>query len=205
MMDAYRADEEKKVLEKDMLFATLDTMVRRIETGNNQDFLLADTVGFIHRLPPSLVKAFRSTLEEVKEADLLLHVVDYADDRHQAQMADTLAVLRELGADHIPLLTVYNKADLVMEELPFCMDEGKIYMAAGKRIGIAELVEMIVGQLYADYITVDFLIPYRAGQVASYFMENSEVLATDYRSEGTLLTVRCQRADQDKYREYVCV
>ena len=89
MLGAYMQKEEKKVLEKDMLFATLDTTVRRINTGNNTDFLLSDTVGFIHKLPHDLVEAFHSTLEEVENADLLLHVVDYSDSHYREQAKTT--------------------------------------------------------------------------------------------------------------------
>ena len=117
MVDHYVKDEEKKVLEKDMLFATLDTTVRRINTGNNRDFLLSDTVGFIHKLPHSLVKAFRSTLEEVKNADLLLQVVDYADPFHVQQMKTTQETIAELSAGDIPMITVFNKADLCEESV----------------------------------------------------------------------------------------
>jgi GTP-binding protein HflX len=197
------AGDEKKVLEKDMLFATLDTTVRRIETGNNRDFLLSDTVGFIHQLPPALVKAFRSTLEEVKNADLLLHVIDFADDHHQQQVKDTLATIAELEAAHIPLIAVYNKADQCMSELPFQMDENRLYMSAKERIGIAELTEMIVAKLYADYAEVKLLIPFSEGQVVSYFLENAEVKSQDYQAEGTLLTVRCHAADREKYKRYL--
>lgn len=94
-----------------MLFATLDTTIRRINTGNNQDFLLTDTVGFIHKLPHGLVKAFHSTLEEIKGADLLLQVVDVSDPGYQEQMETTRETLRELGAGDIPMLIVFNKAD----------------------------------------------------------------------------------------------
>ena len=111
MVERFVGDEEKKVLEKDMLFATLDTTIRRINTGNNQDFLLTDTVGFIHKLPHGLVKAFRSTLEEIKGADLLLQVVDISDPGYQEQMDTTKETLRELGAGDIPMLFVFNKAD----------------------------------------------------------------------------------------------
>lgn len=111
MVERFVGDEEKKVLEKDMLFATLDTTIRRINTGNNQDFLLTDTVGFIHKLPHGLVKAFRSTLEEIKGADLLLQVVDVSDPGYQEQMETTKETLRELGAGDIPMLIVFNKAD----------------------------------------------------------------------------------------------
>ena len=111
MVERFVGDEEKKVLEKDMLFATLDTTIRRINTGNNQDFLLTDTVGFIHKLPHGLVKAFRSTLEEIKGADLLLQVVDVSDPGYLEQMETTKETLRELGAGDIPMLIVFNKAD----------------------------------------------------------------------------------------------
>ena len=111
MVEQFVGDEEKKVLEQDMLFATLDTTIRRINTGNNQDFLLTDTVGFIHKLPHGLVKAFRSTLEEIKGADLLLQVVDVSDSGYQEQMETTKETLRELGAGDIPMLIVFNKAD----------------------------------------------------------------------------------------------
>lgn len=111
MVERFVGDEEKKVLERDMLFATLDTTIRRINTGNNQDFLLTDTVGFIHKLPHGLVKAFRSTLEEIKGADLLLQVVDVSDPGYLEQMETTKETLRELGAGDIPMLFVFNKAD----------------------------------------------------------------------------------------------
>ena len=111
MVERFVGDEEKKVLEKDMLFATLDTTIRRIDTGNNQDFLLTDTVGFIHKLPHGLVKAFRSTLEEIMGADLLLQVVDVSDPGYLEQMETTKETLRELGAGDIPMLFVFNKAD----------------------------------------------------------------------------------------------
>jgi GTP-binding protein HflX len=202
MIDTYMTNDEKKVLEKDMLFATLDTTIRRIETGNNQDFLLSDTVGFIHRLPPGLVKAFHSTLEEVKNADLLLHVVDFADEHHQAQMKDTIATLTELGAAHIPMITIFNKADKCMADIPFKMDENRIYMSASKRIGLTELVEMIIAKVYSDYSVIDLLIPYREGNVVSYFMENAEIMKREYREEGIALTVRCHNADRDKYKVY---
>lgn len=102
MVDKYVGDEKKKVLEKDMLFATLDTTVRQICTGNNQDFLLSDTVGFIHNLPHGLVKAFHATLEEIQNADLLLQVVNVSDPHHKEQMQTTQEILTELHAADLP-------------------------------------------------------------------------------------------------------
>lgn len=144
MLDRYVRDASKKVLEKDMLFATLDTTVRRIRTGPGQEFLLSDTVGFIHQLPADLVKAFRSTLEEAKEADLLLHVLDYSDESYRKQREVTEETLRDLGAGDIPVIYIYNKADRCMEveRLPVIRDN-RVYMSAKTGAGIAELVEMI--------------------------------------------------------------
>ena len=96
-------------MEKDMLFATLETSVRSIDTGHNKPFFLTDTVGFIHKLPHGLVKAFRSTLEEVKYADLLVQVVDFSDENYRQQMQVTADTLKELGAGDIPQIVVYNK------------------------------------------------------------------------------------------------
>ncbi|MCL2254401.1 MAG: GTPase HflX [Lachnospiraceae bacterium] len=205
MIDTYMKDDEKKVLEKDMLFATLDTTLRRIETGNNHDFLLSDTVGFIHHLPHALIKAFHSTLEEVKNADLLLHVVDFSDDQHQEHIKDTMTTLNELGAAHIPMITIYNKADKCMTDIPFQMDENRIYMSAKTRAGLSILVDMISDKIFAEYIEVDLLIPYSDGSVASHFMENAEVLKREYLENGINLLVRCHKADKEKYALYVKV
>ncbi|MBQ3516036.1 MAG: GTPase HflX, partial [Lachnospiraceae bacterium] len=109
MVQKYIGNDEKKVLEKDMLFATLETSVRNIDTGDNKPFFLVDTVGFIHKLPHGLVKAFHSTLEEVKYADLLVQIIDYSDEQYKQQMEVTKETLEELGAGDIPMIYVYNK------------------------------------------------------------------------------------------------
>lgn len=144
MLERYMRDDSKKVLEKDMLFATLDTTVRRIRMGRGEEILLSDTVGFIRQLPAGLVKAFRSTLEEAAEADLLLHVLDYSDDSYRTQRKVTEETLKELGAGDIPVIYIYNKADLCMkaDELPVIRGS-RIYLSAKSGAGIAELAEMI--------------------------------------------------------------
>lgn len=144
MLERYMRDDSKKVLEKDMLFATLDTTVRRIRMGRGEEILLSDTVGFIRQLPAGLVKAFRSTLEEATEADLLLHVLDYSDDSYRTQRKVTEETLKELGAGDIPVIYIYNKADLCMkaDELPVIRGS-RIYLSAKSGAGIAELAEMI--------------------------------------------------------------
>ena len=148
MLDKYSRDPSKRVMEKDMLFATLDTTVRRIHAGPQKEFLLSDTVGFIHQLPTGLIKAFRSTLEEAREADLLLHVLDYSDEACRRQREVTEETLKELGAGDIPVIYVYNKADLRMQEDGLKMplpriQENRIYLSAKTGEGIPELVDMI--------------------------------------------------------------
>ncbi|MBR4085736.1 MAG: GTPase HflX [Lachnospiraceae bacterium] len=202
MVEAYNGNEEKKVLEKDMLFATLETSVRTIETGDNKPFFLVDTVGFIHKLPHGLVKAFHSTLEEVRYADLLVQVVDFSDPQHRLQMDVTRETLKELGAGNIPMLIVYNKAESNMEELPHIHDK-QIYMSAVNSVGIEELIDLIKQQVYANNKDVSFLFPYDKGSVVSYFMENATVLEQEYLENGVRLVVNCHKADVDKYSEYL--
>lgn len=205
MVDTYVKEEEKKVLEKDMLFATLDTTVRRINTGNNRDFLLSDTVGFIHKLPHGLVKAFRSTLEEVQNADLLLHVVDYSDPYYLEQMKTTNQTLAELDAGNIPMIIVYNKADKASEPLhyPKRSGENKIYLCAKEESSLSMLTEMILEKAYSDYTEAELLVPYHRGDVVSYFRENAQIESQTYEEEGTKLLVKCHKADRDKYKEYM--
>ena len=148
MLDKYSRDPSKRVMEKNMLFATLDTTVRRIHIGPQKEFLLSDTVGFIHQLPTGLIKAFRSTLEEAREADLLLHVLDYSDEACRQQREVTEETLKELGAGDIPVIYVYNKSDLRIQEDGSKMtfprtQENLIYLSAKTGEGIQELVDMI--------------------------------------------------------------
>lgn len=204
MVERFVGDEEKKVLEKDMLFATLDTIIRRINTGNNQDFLLTDTVGFIHKLPHGLVKAFRSTLEEIKGADLLLQVVDVSDPGYQEQMETTKETLRELGAGDIPMLIVFNKSDrLVQNTYPRTAGMNKIYISARQPESIELLVKEITRRVYADYEEVRLLIPYDKGSIVSYLQENAQILEQTYEPEGTRMRVNCHHADAKKYEQYV--
>lgn len=205
MVDVYVKDETKKVLEEDMLFATLETTVRKIETGDNRDFLLSDTVGFIHKLPHGLVKAFRSTLEEVKNADLLLHVVDYSDEHFKQQMQVTDETLRELGAAEIPVIYIFNKAEKKekLEELPRVQGENKIYMSAKSGAGLKELTDLILERVYAGHVRTEFLFPFDKGGIASYFMEHTSVQEQEYTGEGTRIVTLCSLADRDKYAEYI--
>lgn len=221
MLDLYGSDEtdveEKKVMEKDMLFATLDTTVRKIAPDNHHAFLLSDTVGFIHKLPHNLVEAFHSTLEEAKEASLLLQIVDYSDPHYKEQIAVTNQTLRELGADGIPMIYVYNKADLVSpDKIPGMagaepeqvtaalpqVTENSIYLSAKERIGMEELIGLIEKKLAGGYLECTLLVPYTDGRVVSYLNENGVVSRTEYLEEGVKMWVNCRMEDYYFYQKY---
>lgn len=222
MLDLYGSDEidieQKKVMEEDMLFATLDTTVRKIEAENHHAFLLSDTVGFIHKLPHNLVEAFHSTLEEAKEADILVQVVDYHDPHFREQITVTNRTLKELGADHIPMLYVYNKSDLVSpdeipglagmtpervhEHLPI-MTENSIYLSAKEQIGMEELIRLIEKKLSGGYRECTLLIPYTDGRAISYLNENAVVYETEYLEEGVRLRINCKVQDYHYYEKYL--
>ncbi|MED2794235.1 GTPase HflX [Bacillus wiedmannii] len=201
MLEIYNGTEEKQVFEKDMLFATLETSVRNIDLPDNKSFLLTDTVGFVSKLPHHLVKAFRSTLEEVAEADLLIHVVDYANPNYEQLIDITNETLKKIGVENIPTIYAYNKSDMVDVEIPKVQEE-RVYLSAKKHIGIEELVEMIRSHIYKEYTKCEMLIPYDQGQVVSYFNNHAHVLSTSYENEGTKLEVECKTSDYEKYKRF---
>ncbi|MEH6852022.1 GTPase HflX [Bacillus pseudomycoides] len=202
MLEIFNGSAEKQVFEKDMLFATLETAVRNIQLADNKSFLLTDTVGFVSKLPHHLVKAFRSTLEEVAEADLLVHVVDYANPNYEHLIEITNQTLKQIGVENIQTIYAYNKADVVDIEIPKVQDD-RVYLSAKQKVGIDELVQMIRTQIYKDYTKCEMLIPYDQGQLISYFNEHANVLATDYENEGTKITVECKMSDFEKHKRYV--
>ena len=201
MLEIYNGTEEKQVFEKDMLFATLETSVRNIDLPDNKSFLLTDTVGFVSKLPHHLVKAFRSTLEEVAEADLLIHVVDYANPNYEQLIEITNETLKKIGVENIPTIYAYNKSDMVDVEIPK-VQEDRVYLSAKKHVGMEELVEMIRSHIYKEYTKCEMLIPYDQGQVVSHFNNHAHVLSTSYENEGTKLEVECKTSDYEKYKRF---
>ena len=202
MVETFKKPDSKKVLEKDMLFATLETSVRSIYLPNHKMFFLSDTVGFVSDLPHELVKAFRTTLEEVIEADLLLHIVDYSNPNYKKQIKVTTDTLNQIGASHIPVIYVYNKSELTDISIPTAQED-RIYLSAKNRIGIGELVEMIEKQIYKLYIKCSMLIPYSDGSVVSYLNEHAIVESVEHIEEGTFLTLQCKESDYHKFKQYV--
>ncbi|MDN7243295.1 GTPase HflX [Planococcus sp. N028] len=194
--------EEKQVFEKDMLFATLDTSVRQIRLEDNKSFLLADTVGFVSKLPHHLVNAFRSTLEEARNADLLLHVVDVSDDEYRHMMDVTNSTLQDVGVEDIPTLFIYNKADLAGISYPK-VTGNSLWIAAKEDKGLDELLEMIKQYIFSDHITCRMILPFERGDIVAYLNQHATIEETEYEENGTLLKVELSQADYDRFEEFV--
>lgn len=195
-------ENNKQVFEKDMLFATLETSVRQIDLQDNKIFLLTDTVGFVSKLPHHLVKAFRSTLEEARDADLLLHVVDVSNEEYRFMMDVTNETLKAVGVEDIPTIYVYNKSDKANIAYPLVSGDN-IWISAKEAVGLEELLQLIRTHIFADYVNCQMLIPYDQGAVVSYLNEQATVLATVYEEEGTLLTLEMKEQDFQRYQQYV--
>ena len=201
LLTVSNAQSEKSVFEKNMLFATLETSTRHIQLPDNKQFLLTDTVGFVSKLPHQLVKAFRSTLEEVTEADLLLHVVDLSHPEFQTQIEITNKVLDELGVKETPMVYVYNKADLVEDEFTPSTKEA-VRISAKNLTNIDTLIDCIKSHIFQHYVKASFLIPYDRGNLVSYLNEHANVFDTEYLENGTLITVECSEHDAERLAEY---
>lgn len=194
-------DESKTVFEKDMLFATLETSNRRIEFEGNKSLILTDTVGFVSKLPHNLVEAFKATLEEVTEADLLIHVVDASNDKYQMQIDVTEKVLSELGVT-APAIYVFNKIDRVEEEQILDLYPESIKISAKFGTNMDYLVDQIKTKIFDDHVTVEMLIPYADGSVLSYLNEHAHIIAQEYTETGTQLTVEVSQIDAEKYKRF---
>ncbi len=193
--------EEKLVLQKDMLFATLDTTVRRIRPDGYLPFLLSDTVGFISGLPHQLVEAFRSTLEEAAESDLLLHVVDFSDFNRTRQIEVTERTLKELGCTDIPVIYIYNKADLCTDPAALPIVRGdRIFMSAENGIGLEELLRLMEKKLAGRFVEKEFLLPYSRGDLVSFLNERGAVLKTEYLEEGVRILAKIKTEDYGRLR-----
>jgi len=197
--------EEKSVKEKDMLFATLDTAQRSVKLDTNQEFILIDTVGFVSKLPHSLVEAFKATLEEVNYADLLLHVVDASYDDNQFHIDVTNKVIAEIGAADKEKVMVFNKIDLNPDFQPPATGVEHVFVSAKENINIDGLIEIIKAHIFSDKVHTKMLIPYTRGDISSYLCEKATVSSMEYLAEGTLLDVEMKQEDYQRYKEYEVV
>lgn len=189
-------DEDKKVYVEDMLFATLETTTRQIILEDNKKFLLTDTVGFVSRLPHQLVKAFRSTLEEITEADLILHVIDISNKNFERQLKTTEQVLKEIGVSEIPIIHVYNKIDV---NNTLTVGEG-VFISAKYKTNIDILINKIREVLFSDYRTVKMLIPYSQGSIYSVLKEHAYIKEEEYTDKGIEIIVELNSILYEKYK-----
>lgn len=206
-----QGDSVKRVFEKDMLFATLDTYHRRVEFEDNKAMVLVDTVGFVSKLPHKLVEAFKATLEEVRDADLLLHVVDVTNENVHNQIAITERVLRELDAVGKPTLLLLNKIDLLAPEdhdtvlVPKAgLFDGyeALRISAKTGEGFDALFETLRGKIFRGHVRVHMLIPYAEGAVYSYLCDHHHVMQTEYVEAGTLIEVELDAKDYQRYKRF---
>ena len=196
--------EDKAVFEKNMLFATLDTQQRSVTLDTNHQFILVDTVGFVSKLPHSLVDSFKATLEEVAYADLLLHVVDSSYENHDFHIEVTNKVLEEIGAGDKEKIMVFNKIDLVEDPssvLPVA-GEDNIYISAKYGRNIDGLVDLIKSKIFKDLVRAKLLVPYSRGDISSYICEKAEVFEMEYKDSGTWFDVELKSADYQRLKEY---
>ena len=214
LLKLYGAEDtqEKLVLEKDMLFATLDTSVRNISPKGERPFLLSDTVGFISQLPHSLVKAFRSTIEEVKYADLILEVVDFSDPEYRWHMDVTRDTFAEIGVQDIPIVYVFNKADIVrkeqMEEGRLVLDipktgDDRIYICAKDEGCLKALVDFIEQKISEDHSLCDLLLPYSESAVMADLKGRGLVQSEEYLPEGIKISALLDKRDLARYEQYI--
>lgn len=193
---------DKQVFVKDMLFATLDTSVRRIDMGNNFSFILSDTVGFISKLPHNLVESFKATLQEARDADLLINVVDASDPNMIQMIRTTQEVLTEIGVTGVPMITAYNKADKTNRNYPQIEGSDILYSALDEK-SIKELARLITKRVFSNYGSFKLKLPLGDGKALAYLHEHAQVRSEDYKTDGVYVEASIAPSDQARFKEYV--
>lgn len=192
---------------KDQLFATLDPTTRQLDLPDKQQAILTDTVGFIQRLPHQLVAAFQSTLEEVVESDVLLHVIDVSHELYKEQSNAVYKVLEQIGAKDKTIITVYNKIDKLPEDSALserlAKEENSICISAKKNLNLDKLLALIAENLKLQSIEADFFIPYSDTAVVSKLHAAGTVLEQEYLAEGTRLKVRIDASQAGDFEKYL--
>lgn len=192
---------------KDQLFATLDPTTRQLTLPNKQEIIITDTVGFIQRLPHQLIAAFRSTLEVVTEADLLVHVIDVSHELYKEQAAAVHEVLKEIGAETKPVITVYNKIDKLPPDSKLAdrlaLEEDTVCISAAKKLNLESLQQMIESHLKSKAVEVTLCIPYAETAKAAQIHETANVLEQEYTENGAVMKVILPVEDLEAYNEYI--
>ncbi len=202
LLQEFSKHSDKQVFVKNMLFATLDTNVRRIELDNNFSFILSDTVGFISKLPHNLVESFKATLQEVRDADLLINVVDASDPNMIQMIRTTQNVLNEIGIKNTPMITAYNKADKSEKNYPQIEGSNILYSATDPK-SITTLANLITKRIFVNYKRTRLLLPLSDGKTLSYLHENAQVISENFQNDGIHVTVRLAPEQQNRFSNYI--
>lgn len=197
-------DSEREVFVKDLLFATLGTHLRRAVMTNGNEFLLTDTVGFVSRLPHTLVNAFKSTLEEIQYADLIIHVLDASDPNYDLLKDTTEKVLQELNVHSKPILIVNNKMDKVMDDfISVEPPQNTINISAKRNSDILRLIRKIESFLLAQYKDIIFFFPYEKSSLVSSLHQKYRNIDVKYENDGIIVSGKFSLEDESKYHLYV--
>jgi GTP-binding protein HflX len=197
------------VLVENALFATLDATVRKSVTADGRPYTLTDTVGFVRNLPHQLVEAFRSTLEEVGDADVIVHVVDAAHPDPGSQLATVRDVIGEIGARAIPEIVVFNKVDLLQDDdqrlLLRALEPSAIFVSARTGEGVDELQARIAELVPSPSVQVELLVPYDRGDVVASLHDRGRILSTEYVEGGTRVSAMVNEMDEAALRAFAVV
>lgn len=195
--------QDRKVFEKNMLFATLDTSVRRIDLEDNSSFLLSDTVGFVSKLPHNLVESFKTTLKEAQDADLLIQVIDISDEHWRNMIEVTEKTLREVGVVDKPVIYAFNKADLKPDQSFPTIEGDNIYYSAIDKDSIEKLVDLIKIKVFNHYKETELLIPYSDQKITEEILKNSQVLKKEFTNDGSLINANLSPEELEKFNKYI--
>ncbi len=194
--------EDKKVFQKDMLFATLDATVRAIKFPNNLNFLLSDTVGFVSDLPIELISSFQTTLSEIKNSDLLVQVVDISNTNYQEMIGTTKKTLKKIGADQIPMILIYNKADKVYLDYPKLRGNSLVADAFDKK-SIYELAKLINKKFSFKFKKVKLFVSFKQGKILEQLYRYCQVLTKKYYNNGIEITANLPKNKLKYYLNFL--